>query len=221
MDVAPSLLVRVHQQHGSRTLLARGAAPPAPPDADIVVTDDPALAVAVQSADCVPLLMACERTGAVAAAHAGWRGLAARVPEATVRSLSREFGTRPEDLVVAIGPAIGGCCYEVGGEVRSRFSACGFGSGDLDRWFTGDLQRDAANPPMTALSPVRRAGHWFFSPAAAARDALIERAHVPASRIHVAELCTASHPDAFCSYRRDGNGAGRMAAAIRSARPHP
>ena len=83
-----------------------------------MISDSPDIAIAVRAADCVPLLMADRARGVVAAVHAGWRGTAARVAVAAVEALGREFGTRPADLVAAIGPSIGACCYEVG--QRSR-----------------------------------------------------------------------------------------------------
>jgi YfiH family protein len=103
-------LVRLHQVHGASVVVRRAGARSAPPagrpDADIVVSDDPSLVLAVQTADCVPLLIADRATGAVAAAHAGWRGLAAGVPGVTVAALAREFGSRPADLVAVVGPSI-------------------------------------------------------------------------------------------------------------------
>jgi YfiH family protein len=155
--------------------------------------------MAIQTADCVPLLIADRRTGAVAAAHAGWRGLAAGVPEAVVMALTREFGSRPADLVAAIGPSISAARYEVGADVRSRFTESG--GPRVASWFA------AADRPR----------HWYFDGWRSARD-LLEAAGIPAAQIHVAGLCTASHPDLLCSYRRDGAGAGRIAGLIRPGR---
>jgi YfiH family protein len=159
--------------------------------------------------------MADERTAAVAAAHGGWRGLAAGVPSAAVAALAREFGSRPSDLIAAIGPSVGACCYEVGTEVRDRFEAAGFGRGRIARWFRTEPPSSSRNPSMPGIPRLLRASHWFFDGWSAARDQL-EEAGVPAARIFVAELCTASHPDTMCSYRREGSAAGRMAGAIRS-----
>jgi YfiH family protein len=213
-DVAHALgvdaahLARAHQVHGAAVVTRRAGDPPAPadplPDADIVVSDDPALTLAIQTADCVPLLIADSRGGAAAAAHAGWRGLAARVPARTVESMAAAFGSRPADLVAAIGPSISAARYEVGDEVRRRFEDAGASAGDLARWF----------------APAERPGHWHFDGWAAARDQLAT-AGVPADQIHVAGLCTASHPEWLCSYRRDGSAAGRIAAAIRPRSPRP
>jgi polyphenol oxidase len=209
---------RLHQVHGAdSTTYKKDEAGPggAMPRADIVLTDDPSIAVAVQTADCLALLMADRRTGAVAAAHAGWRGLAARVPVVAVTRMSSDVGSRAGDLVVAVGPAIGACCYEVGEDVRARFRDAGFTSRQIERWFPAEPQTSGRNPPMRSLPAVRRPGHWFFDGWSCAREQL-ESAGVPPGQIFFAGLCTASHDAAFCSYRRDGTGAGRMAGVIRS-----
>jgi YfiH family protein len=202
--VDASHLVRAHQVHGASIVVRRrGEAAPANDaplaQADILIADDPSLVLAIQTADCVPLLMADRATGAVAAAHAGWRGLASGVPRVTVDAMAQTFGTDPSDLVVAIGPSICAARYEVGDEVRQRFGEAGFGTAQLARWFL----RGA------------RASHWQFDGWASARDQL-EAAGVPAERIHASALCTAGDPELLCSYRRDGKQAGRIAAAIRS-----
>lgn len=216
MDVPSARLVRVRQVHGVDVLVRRVGAPAAPdrPDADIIISNDASVAIAIQAADCVPLLVADRRSGVVAAAHAGWRGLAANVPETTVDALVREFGSRPQDLFVALGPSVGPCCYEVGADVRERLQSAGTAEGLMTRWFHARPEPSARNPSMAGLPPVR-AGHWYFDLWSAARDRL-EAAGVPSDQIHTAELCTASHPHVLCSYRRDGRGAGRMAGAIRA-----
>jgi len=194
-------LVRLRQVHGAAVVVRRAGDPPPSgmrAEADIVVSNDPLVAVAIQTADCVPLLIADPKSGAVAAAHAGWRGLAAGVPTAAVAALAREFDARPNDLVAAVGPSISAPSYEVGPDVAERFAAAGFDAGRLARWF----------------SDGERAGHWQFDGWQATADQLAA-AGVPSAQIHIAALCTAIHPTLFCSYRRDKKGAGRMAAAIR------
>lgn len=216
VGVEPRDLVRVRQVHGAAVLeLRKGDAFDSDRllDADIIVSDDPVRAIAIQTADCVPLLLADRRTGVICAAHAGWRGLAARVPEVAVAAMATGFGSRPKDLVAAIGPAISWCCYEVGQDVRAAFAGNGFSEARIDRWFASTPQPAAANPPMPGLGPPR-AGHDYFDSWGAARDQL-EAAGVRSDQIAVAELCSASHPHWLCSYRRDGKSAGRMAAAIR------
>ena len=202
MDVDAPQLVRLHQVHGGTVVVRRRGeavrAGAALPDADILVANDPSIAVAIQTADCVPLLMADRATGAVAAAHAGWRGLAAGVPGIAVRAMREAFGTTPANVIVAIGPSICAANYEVDGVVRAGFEASGATERQLARWFL----------------PGRRDGRWQFDGWQSAIDQL-QDAGVPRAEIHAARLCTAAHPQ-LCSYRRDGTSAGRIAAAIRA-----
>jgi purine-nucleoside/S-methyl-5'-thioadenosine phosphorylase / adenosine deaminase len=216
LDLDRTRLVRARQVHGRSVLVARDSPHSPLPDADIIVTDRSDLALAVQAADCVPMLIADRRTGAVAAAHAGWRGMAAGVPSGVVRAMSREFGSRPDDLVVALGPSVGACCYEVGADLRRQFEAAGIRSDQMARWFFDVPQERPGNPSMPGLSGTRRPDHWFFDGWAATRDLLID-AGVPGASVFSALLCTASHPSVLCSYRRDGPPAGRLAGAIRRA----
>jgi polyphenol oxidase len=212
IGVPPSRLLRLTQVHGRDVFLHRdggaercGSVEPQGvaaagadwPAADISMTDDPTVALAIQVADCVPLLLADRFTGAVAAVHAGWRGTAAGAVIAAVEALVREFGARPDRLVVAQGPAIGPCCYTVGDELIDAFRAGGFAQ-RVDRWFIRDEE-----------------GGLKLDVWAANRDQLIASG-VPAASIHAANLCTASRPDLFASYRRDGPWTGRIAAVIRS-----
>jgi YfiH family protein len=202
--VSPDRLFRLHQVHGNEVVVVRRASgergDPSGrrrPAADIIASDDPDAAVAVQVADCVPLLFADRARGVVAAAHAGWRGTVADVAGTTVAALASQFGSRPSDLVVAHGPSIGACCYVVGEELVEAFARAGHPSA-RERWFSldagGQLRLDL----------------W-----AANRDMLLG-AGVPAGQIHQSGLCTASHPELFASYRRDGQGTGRVAAVIRA-----
>ena len=222
VDVAR--LERAHQVHGASVVVRRAGDPPrgdAPlPDADIIVSDDPSIVLSIQTADCVPLLIADRRTGASAAAHAGWRGLAASVPRVTVDALCRQFGSRPADLIAAVGPSIGACCYEVGVDVLDAFRLGGFDEATRHRWFFTGPQPSAKNPSMPGLRRAERADRWFFDGWMATRYQL-EAAGMPADQIHLAELCTASHPETLCSYRRDGKAAGRIAGAIRASPRRP
>src|SRR5262249_15987545 len=194
MQVGVMQLGRLHQVHGAEAITyKKGERVPggATPTADIAVTDDPAVAIAVQTADCLPILIADRQSFAGAAAHAGWGGLAARVPRVAVERVAADFGSRPEDLIVGVGPAIGACCYEVGADVRERFVREGFSQSGIDRWFHLEPITLPANPPMRSLPVERRAGHWFFDAWACVREQL-ESAGVPRVQIFCAELCTAS-----------------------------
>jgi len=90
---------------------------------DALYTRDPNLLLAILTADCVPVLVADTRTHAVAAFHAGWRGTLARIVEHGIDTLRRDFGSRPQDLIAAIGPSIGACCFAIGAEVRDEFES--------------------------------------------------------------------------------------------------
>ncbi len=207
--VGTGRLVRLRQVHRAGVYHAAGALPGAPPEADIAVTSDPSLALAVQVADCVPLLLADSAAGAVAAAHAGWRGTAADVAGTAVRALLDVMGSDPGSgvappftgpdpcTVAAIGPSIGPCCYRVGEEVRDAFGA---------RW-----------PREHGAWFTARDGGLFLDLWAANRDQLIA-AGVDPARVFVSGLCTACHPAWFPSYRRDGPGAGRIAGCIGASR---
>lgn len=105
---------------------------------DALIEDQPGRAVAVKTADCIPVLLADVRRRAVAAVHAGWRGTAGGIAPAAVDAMGRRFGTRPEDLRAVIGPGIGACCYEVGPEVAARF---GHSNGARARLDLADLNR--------------------------------------------------------------------------------
>jgi hypothetical protein len=203
-DVPPGDLRRARQVHGSSVVVVGSDVPRESdvlPDADILITADRAFVLAVQAADCVPLLIADSRAGGVAAAHAGWRGLAAGVPRVAVRALTGHFGSRPGDLVIALGPSISAARYEVGEDVRRAFESAGYAD-RIPHWF----------PAQT------RPGHWLFDGWQAARDQLV-MAGADAARIHASGLCSYTHADVCCSYRRDGRAAGRMAAAIRVRSP--
>jgi polyphenol oxidase len=226
VGVAPNALARLRQVHGVaavRGIRNSAASPPALlPEADIVIVGDAGVAGAVQVADCVPLLLADRARGVVAAVHVGWRGLAARGPRAALDALAQSFDTRPEDVVAALGPSIGACCYEVGPDVRATFSANGFSDEAIARWFLRQPAALEGNPVMPRVeSSTRRPEHWFFDGWASAADQL-RGGGVPEGQIFIPRLCTASHPELYCSYRRDGAPSGRLAAAIACrARPLP
>lgn len=221
LSIDPCRLVRAKQVHGAHAIVGtRAVGGGAHPEADIILLREPDAAAAVQAADCVPMLMVDRVTGAVAAAHAGWRGLVARVPQVTLQALTTTFGSRPADVMVALGPSIGACCYEVGPDVRDAFARAGFMATCLDRVFLEQPASFDVNLPLPHLvAAARRADRWFFDGWQMTSDQLVE-AGVPSPQIYCARLCTASHPDVLCSYRRDGAPAGRIVGAIR-CQPRP
>jgi YfiH family protein len=199
-------VVTLNQVHGREVAAVRRGSPRAParPDADVLVSDDPDVAIAVRAADCVPLLLADSRTGAVAAVHAGWRGTAAGAATAAVNALSNYFGSRPGDLIAAIGPSIGACCYEVGSELVDVFAAAGHPRHLIDRWFLAPpVRRGSMEKPGLRLDLT-----------AANRDQLV-LAGVPEAQIHACGLCTAMHLDVLTSFRAEKEKAGRIAGVLR------
>lgn len=202
IGVPPAQLRKMRQVHGCTTVAADPAPPAHSPEADGVMTDERDIALVVQVADCVPLLMADPRSGAVAAVHAGWRGTSVNIAGAAVRRLQQQYGCRPEDLVAAIGPCIAACCYQVGPEVREAFAPVA--ALDPDAWFTPDPERD---------------DRLRFDGGAANRDQLMAAGLNPAN-VHLARLCTMTHLSNFYSYRAEGTGTGRLLGVIRRG-PNP
>ncbi len=206
VDAAPGRLARLKQVHGTGAVIVSAEDElPAEgsesgwPRADIAMTHAPGTAVAVQVADCVPLLLSDRTSGAVAAVHAGWRGAAAGVAARAVDAMRRHFGSRASELVAAIGPSIGPCCYQVGQDVFGAFSEAGFSGAQLRDWF----------------EPDPAPGRYRLDVPRAVRDQLAA-AGLRVSNIGSCGLCTACHPSLFYSYRREGPGTGRLAGVIRA-----
>ena len=158
------------------------------PEADAAVSDVPGTVLAILTADCLPVVFAARDGSEVAAAHAGWRGLAGGVLEATVAAMH----TPADQLIAWLGPAAGPRHYEIGSDVRDAFLA-------------GDARA------ATAFVPTRP-GHWTVDLYALARQRLVA-AGVSAAAIHGGDQCTISQPAQFFSHRRDRRS-GRMASLI-------
>lgn len=185
-EVTGLAFARARQVHGAGVLRAREPSPIPSAEADAVISDRPGLAACVAVADCVPILLADPRSGAVAAVHAGWRGTLAGAAARAVEALVRECGARPGDLLAAIGPSIGPCCYEVSEELAARFH---------------DEVGPAAGNPRGRQS---RVDLWL------ANASILRRAGLPRERVEILGHCTACDPERFFSHRRDIGRTGRM-----------
>ena len=191
--------VRLNQVHGARVvrLTATDAGPGAPQhDADACVTTEPGVLCSVQVADCLPVLFAA--SGAVAAAHAGWRGLAAGVLEATLAALCDAGGCQPDQVAVWLGPCIGPQRFEVGADVLQAFGVS-----------MATVKAPDAAGAASRFVPLK-AGKWLADLSGLARDRL---ATCGVNRISGGTWCTASDASRFFSFRRDGV-TGRMVAAV-------
>jgi YfiH family protein len=187
----------MRQVHGTHVVRIGPRDPPDGLDAasgDAFVSDVPGAGLGVFSADCVPLLFADPRTGACGAAHAGWRGTVAGIAGATLAALVGGYGGRPDDVRVAMGPAIGPCCFEVGPEVVAAFEARHAGARDRGVVVPGRGPR-----PHVDLKRALRLE--------------LEAEGVPPHQIDAGDACTRCDPGGrFFSYRRDsGRGGGHMA----------
>ncbi|MGA8743180.1 MAG: peptidoglycan editing factor PgeF [Terracidiphilus sp.] len=188
-----------------------------PQKADGAITAEPGLLIAIQTADCIPVLVADQKRRVVAAFHAGWRGTVKRIVELGVGRMRLEFGSRPQDLIAAIGPGVGQCCYAVGEEVLSEFeSQFSYARELFHEVFDSDPVR--TKYPMLFLTQ-RAPGHSSIGPALhldlieANRRQLLD-AGVGASAITFTGGCTNCHTDLFFSHRASRGHAGRMMSVI-------
>lgn len=184
---------------------------------DGLMTDEPGVLIGVQTADCIPVLVADRKRRAVAAFHAGWRGTVERIVETGIGRMRLEFGSRPEDLVAAIGPGIGQCCYAVGEEVLSNFESQFAYFIDLFREvYDSDPVR--TKYPMLFLTQ-RAPGHSPIGPTLhldlieANRRQLLAAGMKPRA-IKLVGGCTACQPHLFFSHRASQGHAGRMLSVI-------
>jgi len=189
-------------------------APSDPCRGDASITNRPNLLLAIQTADCVPILLVDPKKRAIAAIHAGWRGTLARIVAKTLGKMQMHFGTNPRELLAAIGPSIGPCCYEVGTEVATQFLSQFPDAPDyFDEFRSGDepnpiqwlnmMPPGHQPPPKGVLLDLRKAN----------RSQLLA-AGLRTQNIHTIDLCTACRPDLLFSYRKEGPASGRLMSVI-------
>jgi polyphenol oxidase len=181
---------------------------------DASASNRPGLLLAIQTADCVPILIVDPKRRAISAIHAGWRGTLARITQKAVGRMQFEFGSRPADLLAAVGPSIGPCCYEVAADFVTKFTAQFSDAADhFDEARSGEepnpLQWLNMKPP--GHQPPPKNVHLDLRKAN--RSQLLT-AGLRAQNIFVSDLCTACHTDLLFSHRREGPLSGRLIAAI-------
>jgi YfiH family protein len=181
---------------------------------DASITNRPGLLLAVQTADCVPILLVDPKKRAVAAIHAGWRGTLQRIVVKAIGKMQMQFKSNPADLLAAIGPSIGGCCYEVGTEVAKQFLSQ---FAEAPEWFDEFRTGDEPNPiqwlnmmppghqppPKNVLLDLRKANR-----------AQLLGVGLRAQNVFASDLCTACRRDLLFSYRKEGAQSGRLMSVI-------
>jgi polyphenol oxidase len=206
-------LISLKQFH-SDVIHVFDSAPSDPCRGDASITNRPGLLLAVQTADCVPILLVDTKKRAIAAIHAGWRGTLARIVTKTIGAMQMHFATNPRDILAAIGPCIGPCCYEVGTEVATQFlSQFEDAETYFDEFRTGDepnpiqwlnmMPPGHQPPPKNVLLDLRKAN-----------QSQLQAAGLNPKNIHTIDLCTADRPDLLFSYRKQGPQSGRQMSAI-------
>jgi polyphenol oxidase len=181
---------------------------------DALATNRAGLLLGVRTADCSPILIVDPKKRAVAAIHAGWRGTLARIVVKTIGQMQMEFKSNPKDMLAAIGPTIGGCCYEVGTEVAADFSAKFSNASEFfDELRTGDepnplqwlnmMPPGHQPPPKKVLLDLKKAN----------KLQLLE-AGLREQNIFVSNLCTSCNVDRLFSYRKEATTSGRLLSVI-------
>jgi polyphenol oxidase len=213
LEAKNSTLITLKQIH-SAVLYPFSQSPVEPSQGDAMATNRAGLLLAIQTADCVPILLVDPKKRAVAAIHAGWRGTLSRIAEKAVGRMQFEFGTKPGDLLAALGPSIGQCCYEVGADLVTKFTAQ---FADASDYFDEPLSGEEPNP-LQWLN-MRPPGHQpppknvHLDLRKANRSQLLAAGLRP-KNISTSDLCTACHPALLFSYRKQGPHSGRQFSAI-------
>lgn len=156
-------------------------------DADAHITDVRGVALGVLTADCVPILLYAKSKCVVGAVHAGWKGIRDNILKNTIDKMAHEYGVEPSDIIACIGPAIGGCCYEVGADVADWFDSCKELAGDEGKY-------------MLDLKSINK-------------SQLLD-AGVLEENIEISDICTACQKENFFSYRAESGCSGRFMSVI-------
>ena len=186
-------IVTMRQVHGDKIVEVSDRSLKEAGEADGVITRERDIFLAVLTADCVPILLVAPKNKIVAAVHAGWRGTFAGIAQPMVRRFEQQYGIVPSELEVALGPAIGVCCYEVKDDVAKPL---------MKKWGS-----------LTTPSIQVREGKSFVNLRRLNRD-ILRAAGVPGNQLHEIGPCTSCAPEEFFSYRRQGGETGRQVSFI-------
>ena len=196
LSINPRCIATCRQVHGDNVELL-DSVPVSLPTADALITSSDEIFLGVKTADCLPILILDPKRGIAAAVHAGWRGTVLRIARKVVRLMKATFGCKPSDIVAALGPAIGTCCYEVDDAVLVPFRSQ---MPDPERFITihnhsGEKESLRLNLALTNYCELTAEG-------------------VAKENIRAVELCTRCNPELFFSHRRDGAASGRHIALV-------
>ena len=177
---------------------------------DGLITNQPGTVLSMNFADCAPIFLYDPRRHAIGLGHAGWRGTVVDLPGAMVRAMTEQFGSDPADLVAAVGPCIGPCCYEVGEDVIAAVGVAFEQAKTLLRTTDDKRQTDREDCSGRSLSSVvgrQGSGHAYFDLPEANR---LNLANAGVRTIEVSEYCTACRTDLFFSHRAEEGRTGRF-----------
>jgi YfiH family protein len=193
LDETP--LATLHQVHSNRVhIIGDLAGEWNQPEGDALITGLQGITLAVQTADCLPVLIADPVKNVIAAVHSGWRGTLSRVLSETVRKMQSAFDTHPADLLVAVGPGIQACCFQVGPEVAQPF---------YEQYDGGSL-----------IMPMHGVADKYLLDMERALEIQCIEAGIDTENCYSSGACTRCNPDEFFSFRAEGALTGRMMAVI-------
>lgn len=193
----PSCPHEVKQVHGINGLICSGAGKFHIDEADYLLSNRAGTALAVRTADCLPILLADPKANIIAAVHAGWRGTAARIATRAMDQMMK-LGATKTDIIATLGPCIGSCCFEIGDEAASALTHCCNGA-ELQVSSQGAKQ----HADLSAINQLQ-----------------LHQCGLNSEQIESISACTMCQPEHYFSYRRDGINSGRHLAIVAlAARP--
>lgn len=183
-------LVIVNQVHGTKVLNIEDTVPPEMTEADAIITARTGIAIAVQTADCVPILLFEPDKKIIGAVHAGWRGTLDNIAAKTIGAMAETFDIQPSKIRAAIGPSIGSCCYEVSEDITGRFS-------NNMNYENNNAAIKGRHIDLPIINRIQ-----------------LQEAGLASANIETIDICTACRSDIFFSHRKEGGRTGRQLSLI-------